>query len=597
MDQRVLQTSRIAIGLAQGILLYGLHRSFNAHVWPATNEYVFAPLLTAGFFLPLIAISGLGNLRTRTLCIWLVVAAALCVLLAIYGIYRMPVLSTPPAMPRVLGLPPIWLAALLFIADNLVVSADADRRLIARYPTLFEASWKHGIQAFLALLFTGILWAILFLGAALFALIKITLIERTIREPLFWIPVTAVSFAYALHVADVRATIVRGTRTLVLVLFSWLLPVMTLLAVGFILTLPFTGLDALWSTKRATSILLSSAGALVFLINAVYRDGEDDNAAILRYCRSAAAVVVVPIVALAGYALVLRVIQYGWTPERVTVAALVIVATCYAIGYAAAAIGSGLSLRWLEPVNVATTFVIIALFLALMTPLADPARISVSSQLARLQAGIVTPEKFDYMFLRLKAGRYGSDALEALANHTYGPGAAVYAERVRSGRPTGLPSAANMVPPPSVDKMLANITVVYPKGASFPSGLLERDWTADPRRFALPRCMTADAKCQAVLIDLDGDGKDEILLFTINGVVAPGAATTVSGAAFKQQDDKSWRNEGPILNTFCRGFSEALGNGEIELATPKYKDIVVGGLRASINPGCPPIAPIIRKTN
>jgi hypothetical protein len=606
MDQRVLQTSRIVIGLAQGILLYWLHWSFNAHVWPATNGYVFAPLLAAGFFLPLIAVSGLGNLRTRTLCIWLAVAAMLCGLLAIYDIYRMPALSTPLLnMPNAtLRVTPsaslaICLAALLFIADNLVVAADADRRLFARYPTLFEASWKHGIQAFLAQLFTSILWAILFLGAALFALIKITLIERTIREPLFWIPVTAVSFAYALHIADVRATIVRGTRTLVLVLFSWLLPVMTLLAIGFILSLPFTGLDALWSTKRAASILLSSAGALVFLINAVYRDGEDDNAVILRYCRSAAAIVVVPIVALAGYALMLRVVQYGWTPERVIVAALVTVATCYAIGYAAAAIGSGLSLRWLEPVNVFTTFIIIALFLALMTPVADPARISVNSQLARLQSGIVTPEKFDYAFLRLKAGRYGSDALEALANHTYGPGAAVYAERVRSGRPTGLPVVAPLPAPlPSVDKILANITVIYPKGASFPSSFLERDWAADPRRFALPRCMTADAKCHAVLIDLDGDGKEEILLFTINGTGVPGAVTTVSGVAFKQQDDKSWRQEGVISNTFCRGFSDALGKGEVESAAPKYKDIVVGGQRASINPGCPPVvAPTAPKTN
>lgn len=584
MDQRVLQTSRIIIGLAQGILLYGMHWSFNAHVWPATNGYLFAPLLTAGFFVPLIVISGLGNLRIRTLCIWGLTTATICVLLAVYDVYRTPFLllyGNTTGLPHVTPSPSLalWLAALLFICDNLVVAADADR-LIARYPTLFEASWKHGIQAHLASLFTGVLWAILFLGAALFTLIKITLIERTIREPLFWIPVTAVSFAYALHVADVRATIVRGARTLVLVLLSWLLPVMTLLAVGFILTLPFTGLDVLWDTKRATSILLSSAGALVFLINAVYRDGEDDNAAILRYCRIVAAVVLLPIVALAGYALMLRVTQHGWTPERVTVAALVIVAACYAVGYAAAAVRTGLSLRWLEPVNVLTTFVIIAIFLALMTPLADPARISVNNQLARLQAGIVTPEKFDYNFLRQKAGRFGNDALEAIAAHTYGPVAAVYAERVRSGRASGVPSTA----PPPVEQRLANITVVYPKGATFPAGLLEKDWTADPRRFLLPRCVVADAKCDAVLVDLDGDGKDEILLFN---------SPAGNGSAFKQQDNKSWFYVGNVTNTFCPGFREAVAKGDIEVAGPAFKDIRVGGQRASITnaTGCTPVAP------
>jgi hypothetical protein len=421
------------------------------------------------------------------------------------------------------------------------------------------------------------LWAILFLGAALFTLINITLIQRTITQPLFWIPVTAVSFAYALHIADVRATIVRGARTLLLVLLSWLLPVMTLLAIGFILTLPFTGLDVLWGTKRATTILLTSAGALVFLINAAYRDGDSDTTTVLRIFRMAAAIVLLPIVALAGYALMLRVGQYGWSPERVTVAALIVIASCYALGYMAAAVATRLSLRWLEPVNVGTTFAIIAALLALMTPLADPARISVNSQLARLQSGIVTPETFDYAFLRLRAGRFGAEALEAMANHSHGPVAAVYAERIRSGRPTGLASPLSPAVP-SVEARLANITVVYPKDAGFPASLLAQDWPADPRRFQLPRCMTANFKCNAVLLDLDGDGKDEVLLFSVAGGF---------DAVFKQQADGTWRNEGAFTNTFCSGFREALSRGEIAVVEPRFKDIEVGGQRASVGiTGC-----------
>ncbi len=587
MEQRVLQSSRIFIGLAQGILLYWLHWAYNAHVWPASNGYLFAPLVTAGFFVPLIAISGLGNLRQHTLWIWTLTAAAICALLAIYDVYRMPLLNvvvtTPHLVPTASMV--LWLAALLFIGDNLVVAGDADRRLIARYPTLFEASWKHGIQAVLAALFIGVLWAILFLGASLFALIKITLIERTIREPLFWIPVTSVSFAYALHIADVRATIVRGARTLVLVLLSWILPVMTALAIGFILTLPFTGLDVLWSTKRATYILLSSAGALVFLINAAYQDGEAENAAVLRYFRLAAAVALVPVVALAGYALMLRVTQYGWTPERVAAAALAIVAACYAIGYAAAAARSGLSLRWLAPVNVGTTLVIVVAILALLTPIADPARISVNSQLARLDNGQVSPEQFDYAFLRLKGGRYGHDALAALAARTQGPNATVIAERARIMRDTKTPynfALRPVVPAPPVEKRLANIAVIYPQSAVFPAAFLAQVRTKDPKRFGMPRCLIADAKCVAVLIDLDGDGKDEILLFT-----APAGI----GSAFKQMDDKSWQYLGNITNTFCPGFRAGLQLGKIEVVTPKFKEIMVGDQRASVSIGCPPVAP------
>ncbi|WP_168192890.1 DUF4153 domain-containing protein [Undibacter mobilis] len=582
MDLRVLQSYRLAIGLAQGLFLFGLQQAFANQIWPATNAHLFASLLMAGFFVPLIAISGLGNLRQRTLAIWLAVATLICVGLASYSIYRMPIFGVAPptrVWPLVSSQFVVCLAALLFIADNLVVAGDADRRWIARYPTLFDASWKHGVQAALALLFVSVLWGILFLGAQLFALIKIVWVGRVIAQPLFWIPVTAVGVAYALHVADSRARIVNGARTLVLVLLSWLLPVMTLLAAGFILTIPFTGLDVLWNTKRATAILLTAAGVLVFLINAAYQDGEDETARLLRYCRAAAAIVLLPIVALASYALMLRVNQYGWTPDRVIAAALAVVAACYALGYAAAIARTGLSLRWLEPVNVGTAFVIILLFLTLLTPLADPARISVNSQLARLEAGIVTPEKFDYNFLRVKTGRYGADALDAMAKQAYGPVAADNAERVR--RSPFAAARPSWPPPPPAEKRLANITMVLPKGAEFPASLIQQDWSNDPKRFSLPRCLIADAKCEAALVDIDGDGTDEVLLVTVTGG---------SAVALKRRDDR-WQIEGTLSNAFCHGFRDGFGKGEITLAEPKYKDIQVGSQRVVIQESCPPRPP------
>ena len=73
------------------------------------------------------------------------------------------------------------------------------------------------------------------------------------------------AFTCAIHVTDVRAGIVRGARTLKLTLLSWLLPIMALIAVTFLATLLFTGLEPLWSTRRATPVLLAAAAALVFL--------------------------------------------------------------------------------------------------------------------------------------------------------------------------------------------------------------------------------------------------------------------------------------------------------------------------------------------
>jgi Kef-type K+ transport system membrane component KefB len=114
---------------------------------------------------------------------------------------------------------------------------------------------------------------------------------------------------------DARAELVRGARALALTLLAWLLPMMTAFAVAFLLALPFTGLQPLWSTRYATGTLLAASGALVFLINAAYQDGQagDAIARPVQYARSIAALGLVPLVALAVYGLMLRAQQYGWT--------------------------------------------------------------------------------------------------------------------------------------------------------------------------------------------------------------------------------------------------------------------------------------------
>src|SRR5262249_34509026 len=218
------------------------------------------------------------------------------------------------------------------------------------------------------------------------------------------IPATPFVAACALHLTDARAGIVEGTRTLALALLSWLLPVMTLFAVAFVLALPFTGLEPLWSTRRATAILLVAGAALVVLINAVYQDGRYNSPALLRYASRAAALVLIPLVGLAAYALSLRVTQYGWTPERVSACACVVIAACYAIGYAATALGWRPRLAGIEATNIATSLAILAVLLALLTPVADPAKIAVADQLRRQEDGKESVEAIAYAFPRLRLG-------------------------------------------------------------------------------------------------------------------------------------------------------------------------------------------------
>jgi uncharacterized protein DUF4153 len=570
---------RAAIGLAQGVALFLLVYAWDAKIWPATSPIVNAPLVTLAFFVPLIVLVGIGNVRARALAIWTAAALALCAGLAAYDIFRDPDAAGTRVIPQAI----VWLAlaAGLFIAHALIVAGTAERRYLAGYQTDFEVSWKLGVQLALAGAFVGVFWLLLLLGVELFDLINITAPTRLIRHNWFWIPATTLAFACALHVTDARAAIVQGARTLALTLLAWLLPMMTLLALAFVLTLPATGLAPLWNTRHATVILLIASLTLVGLINTAYQDGRRDIASVVRWSAHAAALVLVPLVALAGYALALRVAQYGWTTFRVNAAACVVVAACYAIGYAVAALRWQTRLAGIEATNIATALVTLVVLLALLTPLADPARIAVADQMARLRDGRIAPEKFDYDFLRFKSGRYGLAALNELAA---GEPNSIATKRARTQLALKAAQArkdAKATP----ETRAANITVIQPSGQTMPAAFLAQDWTAARQAWRLPDCLTRGAQCDAILADLDDDGKPEILLFS----VPPGVAV-----AFRAADDGTWSFLGTIANAYCPGAQNALRAGPPRVVAAQFREIDVGNTRLRVETTCTDINPAVK---
>src|SRR5262249_6492789 len=90
---------RATIGLAQGLALFLLVYAWDEKIWPATSPVVTAPLFTAAFFVPLIVLVGIANLRPRLLAIWTAVALALCVGLAVGDILRDPGAGASKVIP------------------------------------------------------------------------------------------------------------------------------------------------------------------------------------------------------------------------------------------------------------------------------------------------------------------------------------------------------------------------------------------------------------------------------------------------------------------------------------------------------------------
>jgi len=419
--RRRVALARLAIGLAQGIVLYLLLRASEGEgaTWSRQNPELFAPAVMVALFLPAVLLSGVGKLRLGVYAVWSVVAGAALALLAWHDIARQAGEGREATFPLF-----AFGAAALFIAHHLIVPADRERRLIASFPAYFDAAWMAGVQLVLSIGFAGAFWLLLFLGAALFNIIGLSFLGDLLEEGWFSLPLTGLAFATAVQLTDVRDGLIRGVRTVALMLLSWLLLVLTLLVGAFLCALPFTGLSGLWATGSATALVLSAAGVLIILINAAYQDGRPDTRPppVLRVAVRVASLLLTPLVLIAAWGLYLRIGQHGLTPDRIIAVACAGIGAAYAGGYGFAALrtfwSKGDWMRALERTNIVTALLEVGVIVALFTPLADPARLSVADQTARLARGAVTPEAFDYAFLQSGSGKVGQAALARLAAST-----------------------------------------------------------------------------------------------------------------------------------------------------------------------------------
>jgi hypothetical protein len=587
-------TFRLVLGLAQGIALYLLEHQREAHGWPASDPYLFVPLFAVACIVPIFVLQAAGRMRRTVLIAWAIAATTVVAALAWYDAYR----QAPDLLPRSDGLPTFpfvfFVFTGLFIAQSLITAGDADSSFLTRYRNYFDATWKFGVQLALAAAFVGAFWSLLWLGAALFSLINLTFFRELIQHSWFYFPATSIAAAMAIHLTDVRAQMVIGIRTVGLTLLSWLLPLLTLLVAAFISSLGFTGLEPLWRTRAGVGILLVAAGVLVVLINAVYQDGDSADARpiVLRYGELVASVLLIPLVALSAYALALRVQQYGWTIERIGTLACILVASCYALGYTASALFSLMGGQWmwaLESVNIFVAFLILVLLGLLFSPAGDPARLSVASQMARLESGTTKASAFDFTYLRNQGGRYGTQALQHLAALGAGKDAAA----IRASAKNALAISPFRYATVGLAKplSLADRITVYPLGRKLPESFLKQRWIgqlgSDPD---LPSCLSYEYEnCDAYFTDVDGDGQDELVVFNADKDANP--PFDRDAAVLKLSADGHWNHVGIISGRVCGDALTAMRAGKLAVGAPVQPilEISVAGQHFAIAPRSPDV--------
>ncbi|MBY0447910.1 MAG: DUF4153 domain-containing protein, partial [Hyphomonadaceae bacterium] len=328
----------------------------------------------------------------------------------------------------------------------------------------FDLAWRHGVQLALAAAFTGAMWILLWLAAALFNMLGVGFIEKLITKDYFAFPVTGLAIAAAVHLTMERVGLVIGARALALTLFSWLLPLLTLIAGAFLAAVPIRGAEAVWKGAFGSGLLAWAAVLLIFLLNAAYQAGEQPRSRLLGLSGRAAALLPVPLVALAVIGVWQRVAQHGLTPARVFAVAGFVILAAYALAYAWAAISRR---GWLAPLgaaNIVCAGVAVLVQLALLSPLADPTRLAIASQLGRLEHGKVDADAFDYAFLA-RSGTPGKAALERLAASSGDDRAAAIAARARAAL------EAPDSEPPGQEELRKRIVLVDIAPKDVPDGL------------------------------------------------------------------------------------------------------------------------------
>ncbi|WP_257172683.1 DUF4153 domain-containing protein [Colwellia sp. M166] len=101
-------------------------------------------------------------------------------------------------------------------------------------------------------------------------------------------------------------------------MIKFLLPALTVVSLGFLATLPFTGLDTLWQTGTGSMLVMWLQALTLFFVNTVYQDASHERP----YHHILHRLIFIGVAVLPIYSLIslygnwLRIDQYGLTVDR-----------------------------------------------------------------------------------------------------------------------------------------------------------------------------------------------------------------------------------------------------------------------------------------
>jgi len=550
----------LVIAFIQGLMLLAIYRALDTHYWPWQQPVYLYPLLSFVIVTPTLCLLGFVRGQIIHYVKWIGVFSFCLLAAATYTGWQLE-----PG-DKIKG----NLVGVVFVLTSLVASFKALMYIQQyssgqpiSYSALFRYSWRNFLVLGLSFLFTLIFWGILFLCGALFKVIGIDVIAKLIGHDWFYIPVLSLAHGFGILIFRNLANVIDTIAKILQVLMKFLLPALVLIAIAFLATLPFTGLQALWGTGQGSRLILWLQVLVLFFVNAVYQDESH----ILPYPRIVhraiyCGIALLPIYSIiAFWGLYARVSQYGLSVERCWALLLWLLLFLFTAGYLWGIIRK--RDQWVEQlsrVNISMGLIVLGLMLLVNSPMLDFRKVSLANQIQRFESGVTTMKTLDVDYISRHLARSGYLALQELkAKHEeLHP---EFAERIDNAM--GQYGLTSKKAKPTVVAFSQSI-LQSPAGFQIPDGLVDSIYARE-----IDRSWHFN-KMYLLQCDLDDDGEYEYVF--IRGDEVWGHADM-----WRQADGK-WTSQAMRYNLTWNkvDLSLALQEHAIEIVKPKWNHLKVG---------------------
>lgn len=508
------------LALLQAVLLWLLHLSVVQQSWPATSPSLLIPSFLVALALPITLLVLWKHRAERTL--WIVLAAMAGFLAAAgYGAFANvtgPVSDANPDEDLIAGFVlPLVLA--WFIGLPMLRARLESGRWMPDYALLFRGSWRSYLLLAQAVLFTAVFWGLLGLWATLFEMLGNEFFKTAFADPRFFYPATTLVFATAIQLAEQRDSLVEAILEPLLGLLKWLAPLAGVIVIIFTIAL-LPRLPELFSSGERiinSAVLVMLVAVTVLLLNAAFRDGSSPSGygPVLAQLLRVVPPLLVVVAATALYSIIVRTNDLGLTPARYWGIVTAGFAVLYALGYSIASLRSGPWFAGLQRVNPALAAVLFAALLISVTPLVNPMRLSVASQVERALAAVNPVEREGALrFLRFDAGAAGRQALGLLAAGDYAgdPALQAAASQVAALESRRAPTLANSAVLNERYSVWRGTLRILPIGEVLPASLdrvLKSEFALHATQLDPEQPSSAPV---LIFIDVNADGQHEAIL-------------------------------------------------------------------------------------